>query len=58
MGVRAMSNIVLVLLSLICAIQDVHSPQLITIALWLAGVSAMIAGMLYRLGAYDVLLQE
>ena len=53
-----MINIVLVLLSLLCAFQAVRSHQLITAALWLAGVSALVAGLLYRLGAHDVAVIE
>ncbi|MCP5099554.1 MAG: DUF4040 domain-containing protein [Chloroflexi bacterium] len=53
-----MINIVLVLFTLFCAFQAVRSHQLISAALWLAGVSAIVAGLLYRLGAHDVAVIE
>lgn len=38
-------------LSIVCAVQVMHTQKLITTAIWLAGVSATTAAMIYLLGA-------
>jgi uncharacterized MnhB-related membrane protein len=43
---------------LICAIQAVRAPRLLLSALWLAGASALVALMLYILGAPEVAVIE
>ncbi len=43
---------------LVCAIQAVRSPRLLHSALWLAGSSALVALMLYLLGAPEVAVIE
>ncbi|HSM57933.1 MAG TPA: NADH-quinone oxidoreductase subunit J [Candidatus Sulfomarinibacteraceae bacterium] len=53
-----MLNLFLVLLATVCAIQAIRSRRLIRAALYLAGVSAMTATLLYRLGAHEVAVIE
>lgn len=44
--------------TLLCAIQAIRARQLLTSALWLAGVSALVSIILYRLGAQEVAVIE
>jgi uncharacterized MnhB-related membrane protein len=53
-----MLYILLVLMMIVCAIQAIRTKQLLTSALWLAGVSALIALTLYSLGAAQVAVIE
>lgn len=53
-----MWSILLSLLALICGIQAIRAKQLLAAALWLAGVSAAVATLLYSLGAYEVAVIE
>jgi uncharacterized MnhB-related membrane protein len=53
-----MLNLLLVILAVICAVQAVSAPRLIRSALWLAGVSALTAILLYRIGAHHVAVIE
>lgn len=53
-----MLNLLLVLLATVCAVQAIRSRRLIRAALYLAGVSAMTATVLYRLGAHEVAVIE
>lgn len=53
-----MSNLLLVLISLVFALQAVRCRRLVRSALWLAGVSAMLSILLYRLGAREVAVIE
>lgn len=43
---------------LVCAIMAVRSPRLLVSALWLAGTSALVALMIYMLGAPEVAVIE
>jgi uncharacterized MnhB-related membrane protein len=53
-----MLHLLLILLSLFCAIRAVTADRLIRAALWLAGVSAFTAILLYRIGAHEVAVIE
>lgn len=53
-----MISIVLVVCSLICALLAVHARRLLTAALWLAAVSALVSVLLYQLGAAEVAVIE
>ncbi len=53
-----MLHVLLVLCMLVCAVQAVRAKQLLTSALWLAGVSALIALTLYTLGAAQIAVIE
>ncbi|NLG72139.1 MAG: DUF4040 domain-containing protein [Chloroflexi bacterium] len=48
----------LVIAAILCALQVVRSPRLLSSALWLAGVSALVSILLYRLGAPEVAVIE
>ncbi len=43
---------------LLCALQAIRAKHLLTSALWLAGVSALVSIILYRLGAQEVAVIE
>jgi NADH:ubiquinone oxidoreductase subunit 6 (subunit J) len=47
-------NIVLTIAAIVCAIQAIRAGRLLFSALWLAGTSAIIALLLYALGAPEV----
>lgn len=53
-----MLNLLLVLISIVFALQAVRGRRLVRSALWLAGVSAMLSILLYRLGAREVAVIE
>ena len=53
-----MLYILLVLMMIVCAIQAIRTKSLLTSALWLAGVSALISLTLYTLGAAQVAVIE
>lgn len=53
-----MLHLLLILLTLVCAIRAVTADRLIRAALWLAGVSAFTAILLFRLGAAEVAVIE
>lgn len=51
-------TLVLAVLAIICAFQAMHAQKLLSSSLWLAGVSAATAAILYLLGAYQVAVIE
>jgi uncharacterized MnhB-related membrane protein len=51
-------NILIVVGTLICAVQAIRSNRLLISALWLAGSSALVALLLYMLGAAEVAVIE
>jgi uncharacterized MnhB-related membrane protein len=51
-------NFLLILGAVVCAIQALHSPRLISSALWLAATSAVLAIVLYGYGATQVAVIE
>ena len=53
-----MLDLLLVLVSILFALQAIRGRRLIRSALWLAGVSAMLSMLLYRLGAHEVAVIE
>lgn len=53
-----MLNFLLVLIAVVAAFQAIQAQRLIRSALWLAGVSALIATLLYRIGAHEVAVIE
>lgn len=53
-----MLNSLLVILAVVCAVQAVSAARLMRAALWLAGVSALTAILLYRMGAHHVAVIE
>jgi uncharacterized MnhB-related membrane protein len=53
-----MGTIVIVVGCLLCAYQAIRSPRLIMSALWLAGASALVALLLYLLGAPEIAVIE
>ncbi len=53
-----MMNLLLVLLAIVFALQAIRCQRLVRAALWLAGVSAIVAVLLYRLGAHEVAVIE
>ena len=53
-----MLDLLLVLVSIVFALQAVRCKRLVRSALWLAGVSAMLSVVLYRLGAHEVAVIE
>lgn len=53
-----MLYVLLVLMMIVCAIQAIRTKHLLTSALWLAGVSALISLTLYSLGAAQVAVIE
>lgn len=44
--------------AVICAVQAIRAARLLVSAIWLAGVSALVAAALYRLGAAEVAVIE
>ncbi len=53
-----MFHLLIVAASLVCALQAIRSPRLLLSALWLAGTSALVALLLYLLGAPEVAVVE
>lgn len=53
-----MLHALLVAGAVLCAVQAIRARQLLSAALWLAGVSALVAILLYRLGAQQVAVVE
>lgn len=53
-----MLHALLIALALICAIQAVRAGRLMTSALWLAGVSALLSIVFYLMGAHTVAVIE
>lgn len=53
-----MSNALLVIAMLICAIQAMRAQRLLHSAIWLASVSALLAVFFYQLGAHQVAVIE
>lgn len=53
-----MLHLLLILLTLFCALRAVTADRLIRSALWLAGVSAFTAILLFRIGAHEVAVIE
>lgn len=53
-----MLNIVLAVAAIVCAIQAIRASRLLISALWLAGASAVIALILYLMGAHEVAVIE
>ena len=53
-----MMNAVLVAGTVLCAVRAIRATQLLSSALWLAGVSALVSIMLYRLGAHQIAVIE
>jgi uncharacterized MnhB-related membrane protein len=53
-----MLNLLLVAGVIVCAVQAIRAARLLVSALWLAGVSALVAVLLYRLGAREVAVIE
>jgi uncharacterized MnhB-related membrane protein len=51
-------NILIVMGTLICAIQAIRSSRLLISALWLAGCSALVALIIYLLGAPEIAVIE
>lgn len=53
-----MLQVSLLIAAVFCAIQAIRAPRLLVAAIWLAGVSALVAVLLYLLGAYEVAVIE
>jgi uncharacterized MnhB-related membrane protein len=53
-----MEFVVVVIACLICAIFAIRTPRLLVSALWLAGTSALVALLLYMLGAPEIAVIE
>lgn len=53
-----MLTYLLVIFAVVCGLQAVRARQLLMSALWLAAVSALVALLLYRMGAYQVAVIE
>jgi NADH:ubiquinone oxidoreductase subunit 6 (subunit J) len=53
-----MINLVLFFAILICAIQSIHSKKLIPSAIWLAGASAILSILIFKMGANQVAVIE
>ncbi len=53
-----MFDLLIVAATLVCALQAVRSRRLLMSALWLAGASALVALMMYLLGAPEVAVIE
>ncbi len=53
-----MLQVSLLIAAVFCAIQAIRSPRLLVAAIWLAGVSALVAVLLYTLGAHEVAVIE
>lgn len=57
-GYNIMLQAVLVVAAIVCAIQAIRSGRLLVSALWLAGVSALVATLFYAMGAFEVAVIE
>jgi uncharacterized MnhB-related membrane protein len=53
-----MTEALLVVMMLVFAVQTIRTPHLLTAAVWLAGVSVLLAIFFYRLGATQVAVVE
>jgi len=53
-----MSLLILIALTVVFAVQAIRAPRLLNSALWLAGVSAMVSLIFYRMGAHQVAVVE
>lgn len=53
-----MWHIIILIGILVCAFQAIRSERLLVAALWLAGTSALVAIMMYLLGAYQIAVIE
>ncbi len=53
-----MLQVSLLIAAVFCAIQAIRAPRLLVAAIWLAGVSALVAVLLYLLGAHEVAVIE
>lgn len=53
-----MLPIVILIITVFCAVQAIRAPRLLLSSIWLAGVSALVALMLYLLGAREVAVIE
>jgi NADH:ubiquinone oxidoreductase subunit 6 (subunit J) len=53
-----MANLALIITALLCAIQSIRSKRLILSAIWLAGVSALLAIFFFQMGAHQVAVIE
>lgn len=53
-----MLSIVILIITVFCAVQAIRAPRLLISSIWLAGVSALVALMLYLLGAREVAVIE
>ena len=53
-----MIEAVLVAGAVVCAVRAIRATQLLSSALWLAGVSALVSILLYRLGAHQIAVIE
>ena len=53
-----MTEALLIGMMLVFAVQTIRTPHLLTAALWLAGVSVLLAVFFYRLGAIQVAVVE
>jgi len=53
-----MIDAVLVAGTVLCAVRAIRATQLLSSALWLAGVSALVSILLYRLGAHQIAVIE
>jgi uncharacterized MnhB-related membrane protein len=53
-----MLQVSLLIAAVFCAIQAIRTPRLLVAAIWLAGVSALVAVLLYLLGAHEVAVIE
>jgi len=53
-----MWQMLLSLMALGCGVQAIRAKRLLAAALWLAGVSAAVATLMYSLGAYEVAVIE
>lgn len=51
-------NLLLMIAAVLCAFQALRTRQLLAAALWLACTSAIVAGLLYALGAHEVAVIE
>jgi NADH:ubiquinone oxidoreductase subunit 6 (subunit J) len=51
-------NIAIVAFMLVCAVQTVRAPRLLTSALWLAGVSVSVAMLVFGMSAYRIAVIE
>jgi uncharacterized MnhB-related membrane protein len=53
-----MLNLILISAAVMCALQAIQTKRLIRSALWLAGVSALVSLLMYRIGAHEVAVIE